>query len=105
MPIDPSQTATQPTQDAQASLQPPVLKSAKDPSQESPFGPAYVLDPRLKSAVSPVAAGTVPFVGPSAGQVLASLPPLKSMGAAGLTELSLQHLLGPAVGNGGFGQG
>ena len=97
MPIDPSQTATQPIQDAKASLQPPVLKTTKDPYQDSPFGPAYVLDPSLKSAVTQVAAGTVPFVGPTAGQALAALPPLKSMGAAGLTELSLQHLLGPAA--------
>jgi len=105
MPIDPSQTATQPIQDAQASLQPPLSKPAKDPFQESPFGPAYVLDPSLKTAAVRVAAGTVPFVGPSASQELAALPPLKSMGAAGLTELSLQHLLEPGSRNAAFQQG
>jgi len=103
MPIDPSQTATQSIQDSPASLQPPVLKTAKDQSQDSPFGPAYLLDPGLQSAVSQVAAGTVPFVGKTAGQTLAALPPLKSMGAAGLTELSLQHLLDPSAGNANSG--
>ncbi len=95
MPIDPSKTATQPIPDVPASLQPQVHKSAKDQTQESPFGPAYVLDPSLQSAVSPVAAGTIPFVGTSAGKTLAALPPLKSLGTAGLTKLSLQHLLDP----------
>jgi hypothetical protein len=101
MPIDPSQTATQSIQEPPASPQPPVPKTAKDQTQDSLFGPAYVLDPSLKSAVSPGAAGTVPFVGPSAGQTLAALPPLKSLGAAGLTELSLQHLLDPSGGTAG----
>lgn len=98
MPIDPSQTATQPLQGAPASL-PPSLKSSKDQAQGASIGPAYVLDPSLKDAASQVSAGTVPFVGPSAGKILASLPPLKSLGTAGLTELSLQHLLDPSGGN------
>lgn len=97
MPIDPSQTSTQPIQDPPASPPPPAPRNGKDQPQNSRFGPAYVLDPSLQAAVLPVAAGTVPFVGPSAGQTLASLPPLKSMGAAGLTELSLQHLLDPVA--------
>ena len=96
MPIDPSQTSTQPIQDPSVNVQPQVPKTAKDPSQDSPFGPAYVLDPSLQTAVSQEAAGTVPFVGPSAGQVLAALPPLKPLGTADLTELSLQHLLDPS---------
>lgn len=104
MPIDPSQTATQPIQDSPASPQPPVLKSPRDQSQDSPFGPAYLLDPSLQSAVSQVAAGTVPFVGKTAGQTLAALPPLKSLGAAGLTELSLQHLLDPSAGSASAGR-
>jgi hypothetical protein len=40
----------------------------------------------------------VPFVVSTPGQTLASLPPLKPMGSASLTQLSLQHLLEPATG-------
>ena len=96
MPIDPSQTATQPIPDVPASLQPQAFKSPKDPSKDSPFGPAYVLDPSLQSSAVQVSAGTVPFVATTAGQTLASLPSLKPLGTASLTELSLQHLLDPS---------
>jgi len=98
MPIDPSQTAIFPIQDSLVSPQPQALQGdAKDASQDSPFGPAYVLDLGLQTAASMVAVATVPFVGSSAAQALADLPPLKSMGIADLTELSLQHLLDPTA--------
>ena len=103
MPIDPSQSATQVPQDPPASLQPPASKDGKDAAKASAFGPAYVLDPSLRSAV-PQVSGTVPFVVSTPGQTLASLPPLKPMGSASLTQLSLQHLLEPAVENMGAGQ-
>jgi hypothetical protein len=46
----------------------------------------------------------VPFVVSTPGQTLASLPPLKPMGSASLTQLSLQHLLEPTGGNTDAGQ-
>lgn len=98
MPIDPSQTAIFPIQDSLASLLPQALQGdAKEASQDSPFGPAYVLDLGLQTAASLVAVATVPFVGSSAAQALADLPPLRSMGVADLTVLSLQHLLAPSA--------
>jgi hypothetical protein len=96
MPIDPSQTATQPIQEVPASVQPQAFKSSKESSQDALFGPAYVLDPSLQSSAVQTSAGTVPFVATSAGQTLAALPSLKPLGTAGLTELSLQHLLDPS---------
>jgi len=98
MSIEPSQTATQVPQDPPASTQIPASKDGKDPPKASSFGPAYVVDPRLRTTV-PQVAGTVPFVVSTPGQTLASLPPLKPMGSASLTQLSLQHLLEPTGGN------
>ena len=95
MSIDPSHTATQVPQDLPASLQSIASRDGKDPAKGSVFGPAYVLDPSLRTAV-PQVSGTVPFVVSTPGQTLASLPPLKPMGSASLTQLSLQHLLEPA---------
>jgi hypothetical protein len=98
MPIDPSLTAIFPIQDSSESLKPQASQSgAKEESQDSPFGPAYVLELGIQTAASLVAVATVPFVGTSAAQALADLPPLKSMGVADLTELSLQHLLDPSA--------
>jgi hypothetical protein len=98
MPIDPSQTATQVPQDPPASLQTPASKDGKGPAKGAGFGPAYVLDPSLRSTI-PQVSGTVPFVVSTPGQTLAALPPLKPMGSASLTQLSLQHLLEPATGD------
>jgi|GEM_PF-1381059 hypothetical protein len=103
MSIEPSQTAIQVPQDPPASLQTAASKDRKDPAKGSAFGPAYVLDPSLRSTV-PQVSGTVPFVVSTPGQTLASLPPLKPMGSASLTQLSLQHLLEPTGGNTDAGQ-
>jgi len=98
MPIDPSQPATQVPQEPPASLQTSASKDGNGAAKGSAFGPAYVVDPSLRTTL-PQVAGTVPFVVSTPGQTLASLPPLKPMGSKSLTELSLQHLLEPAGGD------
>ena len=59
---------------------------------ESPFGPDYIVDTN-KTASPPRPAGVVPFSSAGSTADLAALPPLAPMGAASLTELSLNQLL------------
>jgi len=101
MPIDPSlptaQVAPTPAPAAPEAAPKPVQDSAKP----SPFGPAYVLGNEKTKAASepkPVESRpqsyTIPFISPdSPSRTMASLPPLQPLGAAKLTELSLQKLL------------
>jgi len=95
MPIDPSQSAISSTPNISAGHSAPSVKVGQNQTKDSKFGPDYVLDASLKPAQPPPPAGTVPFVPPPhttrAGQTLAALPPLEPLGAATLTELSLQN--------------
>jgi hypothetical protein len=95
MPIDPSQAAIPVTPNLPGSSASPALRADASATGASKFGPDYILDDSLKAPAPPPPAGTVPFVPPpektSAGQTLASLPPLEPLGTASLTELSLQN--------------
>jgi hypothetical protein len=95
MPIDPSQSAITASQGLPTSLTALSYRAEQAQTKDSNFGPDYILDGSLKPPSPPPPAGTVPFVPPpetnSAGQTLAALPPLEPLGAATLTELSLQN--------------
>lgn len=101
MPIDPSQP-TAPVAPTPAPAVPEVTtKPVQDSAKPSPFGPAYVLG---NGAAKPATDSkpietrpqnyTIPFIPPdSPSRTMASLPPLEPLGAARLTELSLQKIL------------
>jgi hypothetical protein len=118
MPIDPSQPTNQQTQTYPAVQPAEVAPKAEEGfGQGSSFGPAYLLgDAQSKSKAQPEAekqqpktpqAYTVPLTLPdSPSRTLASLPPLQPLGAASLTELSLQKVLtGPLHGTGSSATG
>lgn len=71
----------------------PAASPEKPANEASRFGPAYVLEDNLKSAVKQDM--KVPFVSASVGKTLAALPPINPIGTASLTRLSLVKLIQP----------
>jgi len=87
-PVKPVQPAQRPEETPA-----PAANHEKQASEASRFGPAYVLEDSLKSAVKQDM--KVPFVSASVGKTLAALPPINPVGTASLTRLSLVKLIQP----------
>ena len=101
MPVEPSQSTVQIAPTPAPAVPEVTTKSAPESGKPSPFGPDYVLGNEKAKVVTepnPIErrpqSYTIPFISPdSPSRTLASLPPLEPLGAAKLTELSLQKIL------------
>lgn len=92
MAIDPIHPNNQVPRHPQEQASPFQTLGSPNAEESAKFGPDYVLDKSLQT--NEIAMG-VPFAPVTAAQTLAALPPIHPIGAASLTELSLQKMMQP----------